>query len=270
MKEVMKMNYNFALTVLFEFIIAGVIFAFMYFIARFILNKINEKSYFRSSKLFHPEEYFPEEEIFELKQIFYLFMIVLFVLNILYLVFFWNGSSFSLLVLDILLSLYLVINLEKNSAKDFLILFLLMPFVSLNVLIFNELTVPMDILHSIPFFYYIKVYYDKFMEYTATNSLGITIMLLFFIIFISFLFTILVEDVTPIDSLVMVSNAFTSNGYTILGTSNTGKLNEIFLVWSGFILSGVGTATLTLAIVKKHIDDEFDRLEKKVKKNKKN
>ena len=95
-------------------------------------------------------------------------------------------------------------------------------------------------------------------------------MLLFIIIFISFFVTIVVEHVTPIDSIAMVSNAFTSNGYSILGTSGLGKVNAIFLVWSGFILSGVGTATLTVALVVKQVNHKFDHLENLIKKNKKN
>ena len=79
-----------------------------------------------------------------------------------------------------------------------------------------------------------------------------------------------VEKVTPLNSIVMVSNAFTSNGYAILGNSGWGKINSLILVWAGFILSGVGTATLTVAIVMRHVNSEFDRLEKLVKKNKKN
>jgi hypothetical protein len=68
----------------------------------------------------------------------------------------------------------------------------------------------------------------------------------------------------------MVSNAFTSNGYAILGKSSLGKVNSIILVWAGFILSGVGTATMTVAIVKRHLNKRFDDLEEMVKKNKKN
>ena len=127
-----------------------------------------------------------------------------------------------------------------------------------------------EILHQAVFIYFIKVYFDKFMKYTQTNSLGITIMLLFSIVFISFLITMPVENVSPLNSLVMVSNAFTSNGYAILGQSSFGKLNSIVLVWSGFILSGVGTATLTVAIIKRHLNSRFDDLEEKIKKNGKN
>ena len=84
------------------------------------------------------------------------------------------------------------------------------------------------------------------------------------------MFTMLVENVSPLDALVMVSNAFTSNGYADLGNSSVGKLNSLILVWSGFILSGVATATLAVAIVMKHVNEDFDRLEELVKKNKKN
>ena len=81
--------------------------------------------------------------------------------------------------------------------------------------------------------------------------------------------TIVVEGVASFDSIAMVSNAFTSNGYAILGKSGLGKVNAIFLVWSGFILSGVGTATLTVAIVMSQVNSKFDHLEDLVRKNKK-
>ena len=69
----------------------------------------------------------------------------------------------------------------------------------------------------------------------------------------------------------MVSNAFTSNGYAVLGSSVIGKINSVFLVWGGYLLSGVGTATLTAAILKKHYDvknkelyDKIEGLDKKI------
>ena len=68
------------------------------------------------------------------------------------------------------------------------------------------------------------------------------------------------------------SNAFTSNGYAVLGSSIPGKLNSIALVWGGYLLSGVGTATLTAAILInhfnnkiKHYDDKFEELEDLIK-----
>lgn len=120
-----------------------------------------------------------------------------------------------------------------------------------------------------------KVYFDKFRQYTETNSLGITIILLFSIIFVTFIVTCFAESVDPLSSMVMVSNAFTSNGYAILGSTGVGKLTALVLVWSGYILSGVGTATLTAAILLRHnrkreeeLNKRLDELESLIKNNK--
>ena len=67
----------------------------------------------------------------------------------------------------------------------------------------------------------------------------------------------------------MVSNAFTSNGYAVLGSSILGKVNSLFLVWSGYLISGVGTATLTVALLTRHYNKRFDELEKLIKENNK-
>ncbi len=82
------------------------------------------------------------------------------------------------------------------------------------------------------------------------------------------------EGVDPLDSMVMVSNAFTSNGYAVLGSSGMGKLNSLILVWGGYIISGVGTATLTAAILIKHnkkceeeLNKRLDELELLIKNN---
>ena len=134
----------------------------------------------------------------------------------------------------------------------------------------------MDILHIIVYAYFMKIYYYKFKEYTETNSLGITIILLFAIIFFSFINTTIVENTDPLNALVMVSNAFTSNGYAVLGNSSLGKLNSLLLVWGGYVLSGVGTATLTAAILlrkshksEKELNKRLDKLESMLENNEK-
>ena len=66
------------------------------------------------------------------------------------------------------------------------------------------------------------------------------------------------------DALLMVSNAFTSNGYAILGKSIGGKLNSLILVWSGYIISGAATATLTVAILLRHNNYQLENYEKKL------
>ena len=62
----------------------------------------------------------------------------------------------------------------------------------------------------------------------------------------------------------MVSNAFTSNGYAVLGNSIGGKINAIVLVWGGYLLSGVGTATLTAAILINHYRNKLEKIDKKL------
>ena len=92
--------------------------------------------------------------------------------------------------------------------------------------------------------------------------------MLFAIISISFINTIIVENTGPLNAMVMVSNAFTSNGYAVLGSSSLGKLNSILLVWGGYIISGAGTATLTAAIIIKHFNKRIDKLEEMIKNEK--
>ena len=120
----------------------------------------------------------------------------------------------------------------------------------------------LDLVHVPVFIYFIKYYYDKFSEFTNSNGLGVSILLLFSIVFISFFVTQVVEKANAVDSLVMVSNAFTSNGYVVLGQSIPGKINSIFLVWGGYIISGAGTATLTAAILMRHFNKRFEELER--------
>ena len=254
---------------IFQFFLALIIFSIVGYVGKFLIGKVKSSSKIRSSKLFNLKEYLPEEQISELHQIRYLLMIVIFAFNILYLLFFWNDNTDVYIVFDIIVSAYLVININQKSIKDKILLFMLIPFNSINMAIFEMSTIFIfNFLHVFAFLYFIKVYYGRFKEYSDNNSLGITIMLMFFIVFISFLFTILVENATPLDSFNMVSNAFTSNGYTILGKSDLGKINAIVLVWSGFILSGAGTATVASALVMKHINNKFDELEQIVKKKK--
>lgn len=250
---------------------ALVVFAVLAYVGKFLFNKVKNSSYSKSSKLFNLKEYLPYEQVTEIHQIYYLMMIVIFSLNILYLIYYWKGNLTAFIAFDILVSIYLAKNIDMGSFKNKLLLFLLVPFNSICVLIFGDSQIFfMHYLHVLVFFYFIKVYYDKFMDYSETNSLGIAIMLLFLIVFISFLFTIPVENVSPLNSLVMVSNAFTSNGYTILGSTDLGKINSLVLVWSGFILSGVGSATLAVSIMMRHINGKFDELEESVKNNRKN
>jgi hypothetical protein len=229
--------------------------------AGYILKKIKGKSY----KILNPQEYIPEEEIHSLKQMFYLIMMGLFFINIMYSMTFVETEVPYIAIFDIALSLFLAVTLDKSSIKNKILILVLVPYGSMTFFLYGHSLIGLlDLIHVPVFIYFIKVYFDKFKEYTESNSLGIAIILLFTIVFISFIFTQIVETENPLDSLVMVSNAFTSNGYSVLGTTIPGKLNSLVLVWSGYILSGVGTATLTAALLIKHFNKKFEKLEKMI------
>lgn len=247
---------------IFQYVFEIIVFLILMVIFSFILKKLRNSNY----KIFNPKEYFPEEEIHSLRQISYLIMMGLFFVNILYSIIFINTDLIYFVILDMLLSLYLATQLDTSSLKNKILLLLLIPYGSLTYILFgNSLVGIMDLIHIPVFLYFIKVYYDKFREYTESNGLGITILLLFTLIFLSFFATQLTESVNPLDSLVMVSNAFTSNGYAVLGHSVLGKINSIFLVWGGYLLSGVGTATLASAILIHHYHRKIEEFEKNFK-----
>lgn len=247
-----------------QIILEIIVFLVLMLILEFIYKKLKKKNL----KFLNPHEYFPEDEVHSLKQMFYLIIMGLLFIEILYSLTFTDSDLIYFVIYDIALSLYLAIKLDKSLPKNKILLILLIPYGSLTYILFgNTLVGLLDLIHIPIFIYFIKLYYDKFREYTESNGLGMTIILLFIIIFISFLWTQLVEDVNALDSLVMVSNAFTSNGYAILGHTIPGKLNSILLVWSGYILSGVGTATLTAGILIRHFNSKFEELEKMIEKN---
>lgn len=251
---------------LLQLIVEIIIFLVAVTVGIFVFNKLKNSN----TKFLNPTEYLPDEEIHSIKQVYYLIMMGLCFVVTLYALVFASGDLTYFVMFDIIFSLYVAITIEKDSAWHKVLVLLLIPYGSLTFLMFNFTLVSLlDVIHIPVFLYLIKYYYDKFKAYTESNSLGITIVLLFAIVFISFFLTIFVEGVNPLDSLVMVSNAFTSNGYAVLGKSIPGKVNSLFLVWSGYLISGVGTATLTVALLTRHYNKRFDELEKLIKENNK-
>ena len=254
---------------IFYILVSMGIFIALAYVTRYIVKKGRLLSRFKKSRLSNPEEYFPSEEVYLLKQVFYLIVILVIIMICLYLAFDWNEGFYFIYLLDIVVSLYLAIKMDKDSLKDKVLLFLLIPFGSITGILFGDSIVAvLDLTHVIGYLYFIKVYFRKFVEYSENNGLGVTIILLFGIILVSFLFTLLVEGVSPMDSMTMVSNAFTSNSFDASGQNIIGKLNSLVLAWSGFILSGVGTATLAASIVNSYVSQEFGELKDIVKKKK--
>ena len=247
-----------------------VTFIVMSYAFKFIVNKIKTMPSIKNSKFFNIKEYFPIEEIYTLRQLFYLIMVLIFIIIDLYLTFEWTDGIQFIIFLDILISIYIAVNMDWNSYKNVTILFLLIPISSISRILFGDtILVIFDILHIIGYIYLIEEYYRKFLKYTENNGLGITIILLFSIVLVSFLFTILAENVSPLDSIVMVTNAFTSNSFEASGNSLIGKLDSLVLAWGGFILSGVGTATLSVSIIRRYVDRQFDDMEEMIKNKKK-
>ena len=254
---------------IFQILVAMGVFVALAYAARYIANNGRLINRFKKSRLSNPLEYFPSEAVFLLKQVFYLAVIMVIIIICLYLTFDWNEGFYFIYLLDIVVSIYLALKMDKESRKDKVLLFLLIPFGSITALLFGEgIVVLLDLTHIIGYLYFIKVYFRKFVDYTENNGLGITIILLFVIILVSFLFTILVENVSPMDSMTMVSNAFTSNSFDASGKNIIGKLNSLVLAWSGFILSAVGTATLAVSIVNNYVDRQFSEMKEFVKKKK--
>ena len=260
-------------SIVYDFAIAILIFCVIFLVGKFIYKKLKDSK----SRLFNPLEYFPEEEVQTLRQVFYLVMMLIFFVFILYIIVVPGNDFVGVAVVQLLVSLYIAFTLDYSSWKNKILFFLLIPYESIALIVFNEAIVllPIYAIHVLVYAYLIKVYYGKFRHYTETNSLGITIILLFSMIFVSFVVTCFAENVDPLSSLVMVSNAFTSNGYAILGNTGIGKLTAIFLVWGGYTISGVGTATLTVAILSRHykkreneLNKRLDELESLIKNNK--
>lgn len=255
-----------------DYLLISVIELFIVLIVFFVLMGIGTFIYKRirnsSNQFLNPLEYFPQEELHSLKQVFILIIMALCFINVLYSMVFYDGDLIYFAIFDILLSVFIASTIKRESNWDKLLVILLVPYGSLCYVFFRFQPIALlEFIHIPVFLYMVKYYYDKFREYTQTNSLGVTIVLLFAIVFISFLVTVTVESGNPLDSLVMVSNAFTSNGYAVLGSTIPGKINSIFLVWSGYIISGVGTATLTVAILTKYFNKRLDELEELIKKN---
>lgn len=244
---------------LIQFVIVLVIFLALTAIGIFVYNKLKNSS----NSYLNPREFLPEDEIHVIRQVLYLSMMALCFVNFLYSLMSYEDNFIYFAVFDIVLSLFIAVTMDKSSLKNKVLFILLIPYGSLVFLLYpTNPIILIELIHIPVFLYFVKVYFDKFMEYTNSNGLGVTIILLFSIIVVSFFVTQIVEGVNPLDSLVMVSNAFTSNGYAVLGDSILGKVNSIFLVWGGYIISGAGTATLTAAILLKHFNKRVEELEK--------
>ncbi len=242
---------------LIQLVIVMVIFLVFTVLAKLIYDKLISDD----GKSINISRILPEDEVHSLRQVFYLILMALCVVNISYTLTVSKIDFPYLAIFDIALSLYFAAALDKSSTKGKILWLLVVPYGSLSYLLFNSgYEIFLIIIHILTFIYFAKQSFDKFMEYTHSNGLGITIILLFTIIFVSFFVTQYSENVNPLDSLVIASNEFTGNGYSVFGDTIAGKMNSLLLVWGGYVMSGVGAATLTAAILTRHFKKEFKEL----------
>ena len=238
-----------------------ILFLILTLAAAFIVKRLPKVK----SRYFDLNEYLPEEQIHTLTQVFYLAVMTACFVNVMYTLIYLNADSIYFVLLDITISLYIAATIDKSTAVHKLLILLLVPYGSLYYLLFNSTLVGVvDLIHAPVFLYFMKYYYDKFREYTESKGLKITVILLFSVIFVSFIVTSIVEKTNPLDSIALVSNAFTSNGYAVLGNSEIGKINSLILAWMGFIMASVGTATLTAAILKRQFKNQLKGYDEKL------
>lgn len=267
------MNINY---LVFQIIVSLLIFGIIFLIGYALKDRIIHKVNF----FLNPHEYLPDEQIKTLKQFYYLILILILFLSIVNFFFdndiiMHNSPEFYVFnsVLDIIISIYIGISIYDGSKKSKILIVFLIPLASIAFLLFGESIIEYwDFIRIPALLYLMKMFYDKFKTFTTLHNLGKSIFLLFSIIFISFIITLFVENKDPLNALVMVSNAFTSNGYSITGESVIGKIDSIILVWSGYIISGAATATLSAAILIRHFnrklnryDEKFENLENMIK-----
>lgn len=238
------------------------------YVVTFIKNKIkNHKEIGTDAQ----DNLIPQEELQTLKQIFYLVMATLLLANVINIIFYMHIEFNELLMMDVFVSTVVCVALYERENK--LILLALMPIATVyalyipknssNILFFIVFFI--QLIHIFIDIYFIKYFYKNFIKYTRDKGIGYTAVLLFLIIIIAFVLTCLSESVGVLDSVVMISNAFTSNGYTVLGNSVIGKFSNIFLVWSGYILSGIGTATLAVALMNRKFKGNAENFEQRIK-----
>ncbi len=254
---------NLVFQIIVSLLIFGIIFLMGYALKDRIFHKVNF--------FLNPHEYLPDEQIKTLKQFYYLLLILILSLSIVNFFFdndiiMHNSPEFYVFnsVMDIIVSLYIGISIYDGSKKSKILMVFLIPLASIAFLLFGESVIEYwDFIRIPALLYLMKMFYDKFKTFTTKHNLGKSIFLLFTIIFITFIITLFVENEDPLNALVMVSNAFTSNGYVITGESVVGKIISIFLVWSGYIISGAATATLCAAILITHFNRKLNRYDEK-------
>ena len=221
------------------------------------------------------ENWLPSEQMKEFKQLFYLIVAGLLIADLYYLLvvntylnYIWNLVIFDFII-SILAAVYIFD--KDNLFKSIILILTLVPFTGYTFTGYNgvslELFVILEIIHIIGILYVVYLSFKEFQSYSKSHKLGYTILLLYIIVCICVFLSTQVQHLDLLDSLVYCSNAFTSNGYGLVNaTTVSGKFISIILVWSGYILSGVTTALLTLALVSRYYNKKIDAMNQQIDK----
>lgn len=215
------------------------------------------------------EVFLPRDELVYLKQIFYLVMGSFSLLSLITLYLGVEYNYVDICYLDIILSFISIIYIADKRKFNFILAILMIPTRSVIWLLgihdMNVIAIfAFLLIHIVAMILAAIFFFKRFLKYTKSNNLGYTVLIFIGILSIGLLVTAFFEDTTLLDSVVMISNAFTSNGYTVLGKSFGGKVVSILLVWGGYLLSGVGTATLAAAIITTYLRGKITDQEHKI------
>ena len=254
-----------------RFIADIIVFSIIVFVLYLCKNKFVEHF-----KDVDSENWMPSEQMKEFKQLVYLIIAGLLIADLYYLCLVNTAFNYmwNLVIFDFIISLLAGIYIfdKDNLIKTFILLFALIPFTgytftgyytALNVNVFLIL----EIIHILGILYIIIVSFKQFKTYSKSHKLGYTILLLYLIVCICVFLSTQAQHLDLLDSLVYCSNAFTSNGYGLVNaTTVSGKFISIILVWSGYILSGVTTALLTLALVSRYYNKKIDAMNQQIDK----
>ena len=194
---------------LFQLFVVIIIFLVLTLLGKVIYHTLKN----RYGKSISINELLPEDEVHTLVQVFYLILMALCVVNVFYSIMGSGNDLYFFAIFDVALSLYFAITLDMSSWKNRIIWMILIPYGSLVYPLFGlSLVILADFIHAFIFIYFAKLNLDKFVEYTNSNALGLTIILLFTVIFAGFFITQYAEGTNALDSPVIVSNQFTGNG----------------------------------------------------------
>ena len=231
---------------------------FILIIVIFAINKVSLKSYNIES-----EQFLPEDEIHYLRQIFYLLVPIILIFGLIATLIFNERLENYFIVESILSTASMIAILYKSNNKilNLIMGVLLIPAPSIFNLLGGEAPNILIILHCIGIILGSLYLLNKFREFTIQKELKLVVVVFVVIITSGLFITAYSENAGLLNTVSLVSNAFTSNGYTIVGTTLYGKLTNIYLVWGGYLLSGVGTATLTAGILNSHFKKQKKDLE---------